>query len=94
MVDLACFPGSSGSPVFLYSTGAHYDRNAGRFALGNIRMFLIGVLYAGPTINQQGQIILARQPAISIASMMHLGMVIKSSQLLAFDDLVHQRLGA
>lgn len=93
MVDLACFPGSSGSPVFLYSTGASYDRNAGSYSLGNIRMFLLGILYAGPTFNQRGEIVLSQQPSVSVSAMMHLGMVIKSTQLLAFDALVRQQVG-
>lgn len=92
MVDLACFPGSSGSPVFLYSTGASYDRNTGGYSLGQVRVFLLGILYAGPTIDQRGQIVLTQQPTISVAAMMHLGMVIKSTQLLAFDALVRQQV--
>lgn len=92
MVDLACFPGSSGSPVFLYSTGASYDRNSGGYSLGEIRRFLLGILYSGPTINQRGEITLHRQPTISVAAMMHLGIVIKSTQLLAFDSLVRQQV--
>lgn len=93
MVDLACFPGSSGSPVFLYSTGARFDRNAGSYSLGKIRVFLLGILYAGPTINQRGEIVLTQQPSVAVSAMMHLGMVIKSTQLLAFDALVRQQLG-
>ncbi|PWJ79784.1 trypsin-like peptidase [Pseudaminobacter salicylatoxidans] len=92
MVDLACFPGSSGSPVFLYSTGANFDRATGGYALGNIRLLLMGILYAGPTINQRGEIVLARQPAVSVAAMMHLGTVIKSTHLLAFDALVQEHV--
>lgn len=92
MVDLACFPGSSGSPVFLYSTGANYDRQSGSFALGRVRLFLLGILYAGPTINQEGEIILSKEPTVSVSAMMHLGMVVKSTQLLAFDDLVQRQV--
>ena len=94
MVDLACFPGSSGSPVFLYSTGATYDRIAGGYSLGNIRMCLLGILYSGPTINQRGEIVLSQPSSVSVSVMMHLGMVIKSTQLLAFDALVRQQVGA
>lgn len=92
MVDLACFPGSSGSPVFLYSTGASYDRSTSGYSLGNVRILLLGTLYSGPTINQRGEIVLAREPSVSVAAMMHLGIVIKSTQLLAFDDLVRQQV--
>lgn len=88
LVDIACFPGSSGSPVFLYSTGTNYDRNSGNFSLGQIRCFLLGILYSGPTISQAGEITLNQKPSVTTATMMHLGNVIKSTQLLAFDTLV------
>jgi hypothetical protein len=91
VVDLACFPGSSGSPVFLYSTGANFDRSSGNYSLGNIRMFLLGVLYAGPTINQQGRIVLSKDPSVSISAMMHLGMVVKSTRILDFEDMVRKQ---
>lgn len=93
MVDLACFPGSSGSPVFLYSTGATYDRGSGGFSLGTIRMFFLGILYGGPTINQRGEIVLTQQPSVAVTSMMHLGLVIKATQLFAFETLVRRQLG-
>lgn len=93
LVDLACFPGSSGSPVFLYDSSAQFDRSSGNFVLGGIRMFLLGILYAGPTITNEGRIVLNQQPTIQIATMMHLGQVIRSSALLEFDRLVLERHG-
>ncbi|CAO4139581.1 S1 family peptidase [Methylorubrum aminovorans] len=91
MVDIACFPGSSGSPVFLYSTGATYDRQANGYSLGNIRILLLGILYAGPTFNNRGEIVLAKQPIISVSTMMHLGMAIKSTELFAFEEIARQQ---
>ncbi len=93
MIDLACFPGSSGSPVFLYSTGAVYDKASGGFILGNIRLFLLGVLYAGPTVDQSGHIVMNKIPSVSVKSMMHLGMVVKADQLLIFDEMVKKQVG-
>lgn len=92
MVDFACFPGSSGSPVFLYSTGATFNRGTGGFDLGKIRLYFLGVLYAGPTINQRGEIVLGKEPSISTSMMMHLGIVIKSTELFEFDSMVHKAL--
>jgi hypothetical protein len=54
-------------------------------------MFLLGVLYAGPTINQQGRIVLSKDPSVSISAMMHLGMVVKSTRILDFEDMVRKQ---
>lgn len=90
LVDLACFPGSSGSPVFLYDTTG-FDRMTGKFTVGKPRNFLLGILYAGPTITEQGAIVLSRQATFEISSMMHLGQVIKSTALLEFDRLAQEQ---
>jgi|SRR5690625_1395243 len=91
MVDLACFPGSSGSPIFLYSTGTRYDRASGGFSIGSIQLYLLGVLYSGPVINQRGQVVLTQPATVHTAAMMHLGNAIKSTKLLAFDDLIRRQ---
>ena len=46
MIDVACFPGSSGSPVMLYNIG-NYVKKGGGTVIGS-RFFLLGILYAGP----------------------------------------------
>lgn len=95
MVDIACFPGSSGSPVFMLNAGATFSRTTQSYSIGgNVRMFFLGVLYAGPTINQAGELVLTKTPSFSIATMMHLGMIIKSTQLIAFDDLARNHLAS
>lgn len=81
MVDMACFPGSSGSPVYLMTTG-HMDRKTGSYIFGSGRFFFLGVLYSGPLINNQGRVVLSQQPRVEVAAMMHLGQVIRSSEML------------
>lgn len=93
MVDLACFPGSSGSPIFQYSTGPSFDRKTGNWNIGQMRLSLLGILYAGPVFNSEGQVVLTRTASFSVSSMMHLGMAIKSTELLAFDAMVQQSGG-
>lgn len=85
MVDMACFPGSSGSPVFIYDKGGFFDRRAGVYNIGAQRIFFVGILYAGPQITNTGQIILGQPPRIMVAGMMQLGNVIRSSTLHAID---------
>ena len=67
VVDLACFPGSSGSPVVFHDL--QYFASAARF---------LGVLYAGPTFSLDGDIVRRTipthsDPAVRVESMIHLG---------------------
>ena len=88
LIDAACFPGSSGSPVLLYNEGS-YPRKSGGIALGS-RLYLLGILYAGPQHTVTGEIeivpIQTIRKAVSIATIPNnLGMVIKSSELHVLD---------
>lgn len=88
VIDAACFPGSSGSPVMLFEVGG-YQTKKGTF-MGTSRVKLLGVLYAGPQHTFEGEIqvmmVPTQQKAISLASIPNnLGIIIKSEQLLAFE---------
>jgi Trypsin-like peptidase domain len=85
VVDMACFPGSSGSPVFIYDRNGYLDRKTNVYRMGAQRIMLVGILYAGPQIANNGQIILAQPPRVMVAAMMHLGNVIRSSELHVID---------
>jgi len=91
LIDAACFPGSSGSPVFLFDKFGYIDKNTGQFILGQKRVKLLGVLYSGPTISQSGEIILTSKRQFSISSMMNLGFVIRSSRLLELESEIKKR---
>lgn len=86
MVDMACFPGSSGSPVFIYDRNGFLDRKTNSYNIGAQRIVLVGILYAGPQIANSGHLILGQPPKVAVAAMMHLGNVIKSSALKVIDD--------
>lgn len=63
MIDAACFPGSSGSPVYSYSFGP-YTTNSGNTVLGGgPRIKLLGILYAGPQHTATGEIEIINVPA-------------------------------
>lgn len=73
VIDVACFPGSSGSPVLL---------------LGD-EPKLLGILYGGPQISAKGEIVVvdiptAQTPIAMTQVMMHLGYLIKAKDLLFF----------
>lgn len=56
--------------------------------IGATRMKLVGILLAGPTLNLEGEIELQRPNKITVASMMHLGQVLKSTRLLELENFV------
>lgn len=86
MIDMACFPGSSGSPVFLYNSQGYLDRRTNTYKMGMPRLKLLGVLYSGPYVTNTGQIILAKTASFRVSSMMHLGQVIRSSELKVLEQ--------
>lgn len=91
LIDAACFPGSSGSPVMLFEVGG-YQTKKGMF-MGASRVKLLGVLYAGPQHTVQGDIqvvvVPTQQKAISLAGIPNnLGIIIKAEQLLAFEGML------
>jgi hypothetical protein len=89
MIDAACFPGSSGSPVFLFNLGSWPDRR-GNIIMGGIRIKLLGVLYAGPQHTATGEVrivtIPTTQRVVAFSTIPNnLGMVIKAARLTELD---------
>jgi len=96
VVDMACFPGSSGSPVFLANLGSYFERS-GKFVSMGTRIILLGVLYAGPQHTASGEIVLAPVPTqnkpMSFTSMPNnLGYVIKAVEFEALELLAENLL--
>lgn len=97
LIDAACFPGSSGSPVFLANLGMYFNKD-GNTVVGT-RLGLLGVLYAGPQHTAQGDIHIVpiptiNQKAISISSIPNnLGMVIQSKKIKDFESIIKSLVG-
>ncbi|MGM4980932.1 S1 family peptidase [Rhizobium sp. 11_C7_N12_5] len=85
MVDMACFPGSSGSPIFLYDRHGYFDRKANTYFFKS-RLKLVGVLFAGPQVTNDGTLVLAQAPRIAVQSMMHLGNALRSTAILDLEQ--------
>lgn len=88
LIDAACFPGSSGSPVMLFEIGSYQTRKENH--IGTSRIKLLGILYAGPQHTVEGEVkvvmVPTQQKAVSIAGIPNnLGIIIKAEQLLAFE---------
>jgi hypothetical protein len=91
LIDAACFPGSSGSPVFLFNQGGFSTKSKG-LTIGPSRVKLLGVLYAGPQHTVSGEIKVVQVPTQNVAVPIstipnNLGMVIKASELEAFETI-------
>lgn len=95
VIDAACFPGSSGSPVFIVNQGFIYQKNGG-VAMGGSRVLFLGVLYAGPQITATGKIVVQAvptnvQPIPVVNTMMNLGFCIRSSRVAEFKEIVRSK---
>lgn len=94
LIDAACFPGSSDSPVFLFDQGG-YSTKSGGMVIGSSRVKLLGVLYAGRQHTVSGEIRVAQVPTQNVSVPVstipnNIGMVIKVSQLEAFEKIFEQ----
>jgi len=83
LIDAACFPGSSGSPVFLRKVGLEKEVTEKGITLGVSASYaLLGILYAGPTLTIDGTIVIkdiptTAKPFAEMKTMMNLGYVVK-----------------
>lgn len=88
VIDCACFPGSSGSPVLILNQGGYTD-SKGNTHLGAGRVLLIGVLFAGPQHVAEGEIKTIDVPLqhipISLSKIPNnLGFVVKAQKINDF----------
>lgn len=96
LVDVACFPGSSGSPIYIMNENGYSDKK-GTTYVGARRLIFLGVLYAGPTINLNGEIVVVdvptQQKAFSqMKTMINLGYYIKAHELKEFKEIIKKYL--
>lgn len=93
VIDAACFPGSSGSPIILYNKGQYSDKH-GNINIGQSRMYLLGILWGGPQQTIQGdlkvEVIPTSHPKVYSETpiLINLGYVIQSSVLRDFVSLI------
>ncbi len=97
LTDIASFPGSSGSPVFLANIGGYVDVH-GNTNLGTHRIKLLGVHYAGAQHTANGSIQIVTAPtstlAIPVTSIPNnIGVVINSERVLNFEPILQSLNG-
>ncbi|MEO1503793.1 MAG: serine protease [Pseudomonadota bacterium] len=89
VIDCACFPGSSGSPVFIFNQGSYSVKGKGLYA--GDRLIFLGVLYAGPQYEATGEIRVVPVPTEDVTMTfsrlpINLGYCIKASALEYFEE--------
>jgi hypothetical protein len=95
VLDIASFAGSSGSPVFIYNNGT-YATKGGATVVGG-RIVFLGVLFSGPQMQSDGQIIVkevptAQVPVPRLSMMINLGYIIASSEIEGLRQAVFKTL--
>lgn len=90
VVDAACFPGSSGSPIVVLNEG-HYQTRQGS-VVGGSRLLLLGALYGGPKMTADGKIQVRNIPTsqelyTATDLMIHLGYYVKAREILVLAEI-------
>lgn len=88
LLDMACYPGSSGSPVFILNQGSFTAPDG--VVIGT-RIYLLGVLYGGHQFNARGILQFANLPNIPVPVMqipVNLGLMIKAERILEFELII------
>jgi hypothetical protein len=96
LIDMACFVGSSGSPVVLFNEGLVPAEGPNSFTLGS-RCALLGVLHSGFLMTAQGEIEYQDIPTVltpfsKTQLTCHLGTYVKSRELLVLGEEMRQQL--
>lgn len=96
LIDMACFPGSSGPPIYIMNE-VSYQAKRGALCLGN-RLILLGYLFAIPMYSVDGKIIIKEIPMstevkFSTKITTNLGYYIKASALEEFKKEVERQCG-
>jgi V8-like Glu-specific endopeptidase len=94
LIDCACFPGSSGSPVFLFNEGAYATKKGA--ILGGTRVALVGILHAVFLHLTKGRVAEAnvatmQQLEAQVTVPNSIGICIKASELHGLIDAVRAK---
>lgn len=97
LTDIASFPGSSGSPVFLANIGGYMD-NKGNTYMGQNRIRLLGVHYAGAMHTASGEIKIVTAPTSNVPVPItqipnNIGVAINSKEIFGLEKEVERVIG-
>lgn len=98
MVDIACFYGSSGSPVFLRKEGLAKETTDKGLTIGLSPSYsLLGIIHSMSIAKASGEIVVkeiptSMKPIVETTIPLNLGQVTKAKKILEIFDLVKARL--
>lgn len=83
LIDASVFPGSSGSPVFVYYKGIYWDKKTKGTTVGH-RIFFLGMLSAVFKMPDTGEIIVPTQktPIVKVNQLADIGVVFRAETIL------------
>jgi hypothetical protein len=96
VIDMACFPGSSGSPVLICMRGFHDKTDT--YHIGASKNILLGLLFSGPYLTQSGKIEIKEIPTANIVpittynQMIHLGYYVKAKEILTLCGIIKEKI--
>ena len=96
LVDIATFPGSSGSPVFLRREGLEKEANGNGLTLGiKPNYSLLGIVHSSYTRTENGEIVVkdiptSMKPIAEYSVPLNLGIATKTSQILGLFDYIEK----
>ena len=99
LVDMACFPGSSGSPIYILNEGSYRDKHGNSY-FGPSRVILLGILFAGPQYDARGDIVVKTIPTskqvieLNTSITTNLGYYIKAEELAEFKKFIEQDIAS
>ncbi len=83
LIDASVFPGSSGSPVFIYNSGIYWNKEDNSTVVGH-RVLFLGILSAVFTTPDTGEIIIPTKmvPHVRIKQLVDIGIVFKAETIV------------
>lgn len=100
IIDAACFPGSSGSPIYILNESNYKDKH-GNIYFGNSRIIFLGVLHSGPQWSADGELVVEQIPTANgikikpnVKVMVNLGYYVKARELLEFKKYIQDNYSA
>lgn len=88
LIDIACFRGSSGSPVFLKKEGLSKEETSSGIQIGILPSYsLLGILHSTYTLKKDGDVIIrniptTQKPIVELETYLNLGHVTKAERIV------------
>lgn len=94
VLDIGCFDGSSGSPIYTYPGLYDYKKSTG-ISIGSARTFLLGIFFGGASENVDG-VVSARKPITkkyksSTEIWLNIGYYVKSKEINVLKNMLLEK---